>query len=185
MCSCSRWVFPSVSLCKSGVSGKVIRLLCFCLTGALSAKVAQHTHTSLQLLPIHPPKHKFRYRHSLNRGLIVLLLCEYVCLRACVCMCVPACPCVHVRRNAAWTLKAWITPILQTWSVTIETRRWVYSPHASESDTHSTVQHTHARSLLGMALRTSLLLKNCRDYELEKVINTNNGKEHASSFSHI
>lgn len=29
---------------------------------------------------------------------------------------------------------------------------------------------THTSPLLGMALQTSLLLKNCRDYELEKVI---------------
>lgn len=49
----------------------------------------------------------------------------------------------------AWTLKAWITPILQTLRVTIETRRWVYSPHAREPLAHDTVNvhtQTHAHT---------------------------------------
>lgn len=153
----------------------------FGLTGALPVNPPpQHTdtHTS-QLLPIYPPKHKFRYRHSFNRGLIVLLL-----LRVSVCV-GHSCMCVQILPEP------WITPFLQTWwSVTIETRRWIYPPHARESETHSTVgSNTHAhtgartRPPLGMAL--DFCWKTAEIMNLNKVITTNNGKEHASSFSHV
>lgn len=55
----------------SVVHREVISWLCFGHTGLLFVKVALSTLTP----SISPPKHKFRYRQSFNRGLIV----QYVC----------------------------------------------------------------------------------------------------------
>lgn len=60
------------------------------------------------------------------------------------------------------------------WSVTIEMRRLIYSPHAQESEARGTVNvqeqaytHTHTHTSAE---------KNCRDYELEKVTANNKGR---------
>lgn len=88
---------------------------------------------------------------------------------------------MRVCAHAAWTLKAWLTPILQTLRVTMEIERWVYSPQCTW---YSKCSHTHIHTLQPSAdFSHAKTLQ--RLWAHKRLFPTSKGKKHTSAFSHL